>query len=99
MQFIQTIEFRTARYDEVNALMEEWVTTTQSTHTPTVAYTTRDRDADGNSYVQIVVFPSYDAAMRNSELPETSAFAEKVMKLCDGPPVFRNLDVLREEKL
>jgi quinol monooxygenase YgiN len=99
MEFIQTIEFRTSRYDEVNALMQEWATSTQSTHTPTLAYTTRDRDADGDTYVQVVVFPSYDSAMQNSELPETSAFAEKMMALCDGPPTFRNLDVLREEKL
>jgi hypothetical protein len=99
MQFVQTIEFRTSRYDEVNALMEQWAANTASTHTPTLAYTTRDRDADGDTYVQVVVFPSYDAAMQNSELPETSAFAGKMMGLCDGQPIFRNLDVLREEKL
>jgi hypothetical protein len=49
--------------------------------------------------VQIVEFPSYDDAMRNSQLPETSAFAEKMMTLCDGEAVFRNLDVVREEDL
>jgi hypothetical protein len=32
-------------------------------------------------------------------LPETSAFAQKMMAICDGPPTFRNLDVVREEDL
>ena len=98
MKFVQTIEFRTSRFDEVSALMDEWAAATEGTHTPTRALTTGDRDGDG-VYIQIVEFPSYEAAMRNSELPETSAFAEKMMKLCDGTAVFRNLDVLREEEL
>jgi hypothetical protein len=66
--------------------------------TPTREVTGRDRDR-ANVYVQIVEFPSYDDAMRNSQLPETSAFAEKMMTLCDGEAVFRNLDVVREEDL
>lgn len=98
MKFVQTIEFRTTRYDEVAALMDEWASSTASTHTPTRAWTTRDRD-DANTYVQIVEFPSYDDAMRNSQLPETNAFAEKMMALCDGEATFRNLDVVREEDL
>jgi hypothetical protein len=98
MKFVQLIEFRTSRYDEVNAVMDEWVAATAGTHTPTREVTGRDRDTDG-VYVQIVEFPSYEAAMRNSEMPETGAFAEKMMALCDGPAVFRNLDVVREEEL
>jgi hypothetical protein len=43
-----------------------------------------------------VEFPSYEEAMANSELPETAEFAARLMELCDGPPTFRNLDVLRE---
>ena len=57
---------------------------------------TRDRDAD-NTYVQIVEFPSYEDAMANSNMPETGAFAAQLASLCDGPPTFRNLDVVREE--
>ncbi len=33
--------------------------------------------------------------MANSSLPETGDFAEKLARLCDGLPVFRNLDVRR----
>ena len=47
----------------------------------------------GKSYVIVVEFPSYEDAMRNSALPETSEFAGRMMALCDGPPTFRNLDV------
>ena len=98
MKFVQTIEFRTTRYDEVAALMEDWESSTASTHTPTRAWTTRDREK-ADTYVQIVEFPSYEDAMRNSQMPETSAFAEKMMALCDGEPIFGNLDVVREANL
>ena len=37
--------------------------------------------------------------MDNSNLPETSEFAEKLGKLCDTPPTFRNLDVRRVHDL
>jgi hypothetical protein len=50
-------------------------------------------------YVQIVEFPSYEDAMANSELPETSFFAQKLHELCDGPLHFRNLDVRSVEEL
>jgi hypothetical protein len=33
--------------------------------------------------------------MANSGLSETGEFAEKLAGLCEGPPVFRNLDVRR----
>ena len=47
-----------------------------------------------NRYVSIVEFESYEAAMANSELPETRAVADKYAALCDEPPRFVNLDVL-----
>jgi hypothetical protein len=37
--------------------------------------------------------------MENSARPETAEFAERLATLCDGPPAFRNLDVLREEAM
>ena len=36
--------------------------------------------------------------MKNSELPETAALAEKTAALVDGPIVFHNLDVVDELK-
>jgi hypothetical protein len=37
--------------------------------------------------------------MDNSNLPETSEVAEKMAKLCEGPAIFRNLDVRRVDEL
>jgi len=53
---------------------------------------TEDRDHPG-AYRSIVEFDSYESAMENSKRPQTAEFAEKMMKLCDGPPSFYNLDV------
>ena len=97
MRFVQTIEFKTSRIDEINQLMDEWLASTEGTRTPTRGLVTRDRDRDG-TYVQVVEFPSYEEAMENTNRPETSAFAERMAKLCDGPAVFRNLDVVREDE-
>lgn len=42
----------------------------------------------------IVEFPSYEEAMRNSEMPETQRMAEQMAKLCNGPVEFLDLDVV-----
>jgi quinol monooxygenase YgiN len=94
MEFIQIIEFTTTRLDEVEALMDEWVKRTEGKRKAHRGTVTADRD-QADTFVQIVEFPSYDDAMSNSSLPETSDFAEQIAKLCDGPLKFRNLDVRR----
>ncbi|MFF5992452.1 hypothetical protein [Prauserella flavalba] len=98
MTFMQLIEFSTSRYDEMNELMESWMRETEGKRTATHAVMGSDRDHPG-TYVELVEFPSYEEAMKNSDLPETSRFAERMTALCDGPPVFHNLDVVRDEKL
>lgn len=53
--------------------------------------------ADGDTpdrYLVIAQFGSYEEAMANSNHPEMSAFALAMAQLCDGPPTFRNLDVV-----
>jgi len=37
--------------------------------------------------------------MKNSDLPQTASFAERLRELCEGPPSFRNLDVQRVEEM
>lgn len=96
MAYIQIIEYRTSKFDELNALLDTWLEATKGKRPATRAVQTKDRDAS-DIYVQIVEFPSYEEAMANSNLPETSEFAERIAALCDGPPSFRNLDVLRED--
>jgi hypothetical protein len=98
MPFIQIIEYKTSRVDELDVALDGWLEATKGKRAATRGVQTQDRDAT-NTYVQIVEFPSYEEAMRNSELPETADFAAKLAALCDGPPTFRNLDVLREQDM
>jgi hypothetical protein len=94
MAFIQVIEVTTKRPEEIQVLVEEWSARTEGRRSAYRSTLTADRDRPG-TYVQIVEFPSYREAMANSSLPETGEFAEKLARLCDGLPVFRNLDVRR----
>ena len=95
MTFIQLIEFQTSRIDEVDAALDEFLAA-QDRVGPSSGKQTVDRDRP-NTYIHIVEFPSYEEAMANSESPETQAFAAKMAELCDGPAIFRNLDVMRSE--
>jgi hypothetical protein len=98
MAFVQLIEFETSKIDEFDAAVDEWIRESEGWRAPTRSVRTQDRDRRG-IYVQIVEFPSYEAAMENSTRPETGRLAERLAALCDSPPTFRNLDVRREEVL
>ena len=97
MAFIQLIEMTTTRREEIEALVQQWLSQTEGRRTARRSTVTQDHDRPG-TYVQVVEFPSYEDAMANSALPETAALAERLAKLCDKPPVFRNLDVERVEE-
>jgi quinol monooxygenase YgiN len=92
--FIQIVEFSTTRIDEVEVVAEQFrVGRAASGDTlATKATVTADREQPGR-YFSIVEFDSYEAAMANSERPDTAEFAAKMAELCDGPPRFHNLDV------
>ncbi len=92
MPFIQVIEYKTSRWDEMQALVTQYRKDTAGTSTAGRTTVCVDRAAPGR-YVAIVEFESYEAAMENSNLPETEELAEAVIALCDEPPVFHNLDV------
>ncbi len=94
-KFIQIIEYKTSRIDEVDKMLDEFVNSTQGKRTTSRVSSTADRDQP-NTYVDIVEFPSYDAAQKNNELPEVQRISEQMAKLTDGAPIFRNLDVRRE---
>ena len=98
MPFIQIIELRTTRPDEVEALVKEWQAQTAGRRTAQRGTFTQDRDQP-DTYVQIVEFPSHEDAMSNSYLPETASFAERLTGLCNGPMEFRNLDVRSIEEM
>jgi quinol monooxygenase YgiN len=88
--FVQIVEYRTSRFDEVKAMADEYGASAGSTVRRVTV--TEDRDRPG-SYLTVAEFDSYESAMENSKRPETAQFAEQMQKLCDGPPTFRNLDI------
>jgi hypothetical protein len=98
MAFIQVVEFHTSRIDEFDALLDTWLTESKDWRTATRSMRTKDRDR-ADTYVQIIEFPSFEKAQENSNHPATAEFADRLAKLCDAPPVFRNLDVVREEAM
>ena len=94
--FVQIIEWKTSRIDDVRALQDEYRgTQTDVQGGPLSITVTSDRDRP-DTFLTLVHFADYDAAMANSARPETSDFAQKMAALCDGPPTFYNLDVVEE---
>ncbi|MCG6499346.1 ester cyclase [Kitasatospora sp. A2-31] len=97
MTFVQIVECRTERPDELNQLMDTWIEQTQGKRTATHTMVGADRE-DARHVVEIVEFPSYEAAMRNSALPETDRIFREMVALCQEPPTFTNLDLVRDEQ-
>ncbi|MEU6087470.1 ester cyclase [Streptomyces sp. NPDC047085] len=98
MTFVQLIECKTSRLDEMNRLIDDWVAQTKGRRTATHALVGRDR-SDASHIVEVVEFPSYEEAMRNSNLPETDKIFREMVALCDEMPTFTDLDVVRDERL
>jgi acetolactate synthase small subunit len=94
MGFVQIIEYKTQRFDEVKALVDKFRANLPDSATAPVRGTvTKDRDRP-DTYLSIIEFESYEKAMENSNRPETSEMAQAMGALCDGPPTFYNLDVV-----
>ena len=98
MAFVQIIEMTTTKVPEVQELMNGWMAATEGRRSASRSVLTKDRERP-DTYVQVVEFPSYEEAMANSALPETTAFAENLSALCVSGPTFRNLDVVRVDEL
>jgi hypothetical protein len=97
--FVQIIEYRTSKPDEVAALTEDFQkrrTAEGDGPAPTRGMTCADRDNPGR-YFTIVEFGSYEEAMENSNRPDTNDFAARMMELCDGPATYYNLDVAQTQ--
>jgi quinol monooxygenase YgiN len=93
MAFVQTIEFTTDNIDGVRALGKEWEAASSGKRSATRRTIAEDRDRPG-TYVILVEFPSYEAAMENSKLPETQKFSARMMEAAGSEATFRNLDVV-----
>ncbi|GAA3899317.1 hypothetical protein GCM10022244_06870 [Streptomyces gulbargensis] len=98
MTFVQIIDCKTSRVEDLNRLMDQWVERTRGKRTATHSIVGTDR-SDASHVVEIVEFPSYEVAMRNSQLPETDRIFREMVALCDEMPTFTDLDVVRDEAL
>jgi len=95
VSFIQIIELRTKEFDKLSALSDVFFEATEGKRTVERSVITRDRN-DPDRYVLVVFFDSYESAMENSNLPETSQFAEQQRAILDAPPTFHDLDVIED---
>ena len=93
MAFVQVIEFKSNKIDQMRKLEDEWTERAGPTSTARRVLLCEDRDQPGR-YFQMVFFDSYESAMTNSELPITQEFAGKMGAIADGAPTFLNLDVV-----
>ncbi|MFG2882288.1 ester cyclase [Streptomyces sp. NPDC048297] len=98
MTFLQLIDCKTSRLDEMNRLLDQWVEKTRGKRTATHAVVGADR-SDATHVIEIVEFASYEEAMRNSNLPETDRIFREMVALCDELPTFTDLDVVHDAQL
>jgi len=97
-RFVQIMEFSTSRIEEVDALGRELEKEAGAAFLARKATTTEDRDRRGHYYI-FVEFDSYEDAVQNSESAVVSKYAAKMGELLDGPPTFRNLDVVSVQEV
>ena len=90
--FVPLIEFHTRDLDRFRTLAEQWREGIGREATARWAVIAADHDRP-DTYLELVAFPDYASAMRNSEHPLTSEFAKRMQEATDGEAGFRNLDV------
>jgi hypothetical protein len=93
MSFVQIIECRTSRFEELRALEDEWRAATDGKRTLRRSIVGRDRN-DPERYLVLAFFDDYDSAMVNSNLPETDEFGRKQQAILDAPMAFTDLDII-----
>ena len=93
MAFVQIIDHRTSKFDEMEQIGKEWEAASQSETTARRRIVLRDRD-DPERYLTLVFFDSYDEAMKNSDNPVTQEFSGRMAAVVEGAPTFINLDII-----
>ncbi|QZY29032.1 hypothetical protein [Nocardioides coralli] len=88
--FIQIIQGRCTRPDELHALVDTWREELAPGAPGWLGGTYGFTDDD--QFVGVVRFDSRDSAMANSERTEQGAWAERMMALMDGPVEFHDCD-------
>ncbi|WP_030293265.1 putative quinol monooxygenase [Streptomyces katrae] len=101
MKFAQIIDFETERIDEVRDLLrayEERARSAGRTGTPVSRTLLKDR-ANPNRYLAVVQFESHEAAMANSNAPETNELAQQLSALMTRPPVYTDCDIADHQNM
>ncbi|MEZ0581268.1 hypothetical protein [Nocardioides sp. MH1] len=88
--FIQIIQGKCTRQDDLHALADEWRRDISGGATGWLGGTYGFTDDD--MFVGVVRFESREAAASNSERPEQGAWAAKLMAVMDGPMEFHDCD-------
>lgn len=88
--FIQTIEGRCTRHDELRAVLDRWPEELAPGADGWLGGTYGFTDDD--LFIAVVRFEDRASAMRNSERPEQGAWAEQMMAAFDGPVDFHDSD-------
>ena len=88
--FIQVIQGKCTRRDELRAMADTWRDELGGGAVGWLGGTYGFTDND--EFIGVVRFESRDAAMANSCRPEQSAWAERMMALMDGPVEFHDCD-------
>lgn len=88
--FIQIIQGKCTRQDELRALAETWRQEVGSQSSGWLGGTYGFTDDD--MFVGIVRFETREQAMANSNRPEQTAWSEKMRALMDGPVEFHDCD-------
>ena len=88
--FIQVIQGKCTRQDELRAMAEGWRAELGGGAVGWLGGTYGFTDND--EFIGVVRFESREAAMANSSRPEQSVWAEKMMALMDGPVEFHDCD-------
>jgi hypothetical protein len=87
--FIQVIQSKSSRHDEVRELMQEWGEMADADSGflgGTYGFT------DDDEFVGVVRFESKEKAMANSARPETDAMSKRMAELMDSQPTFQDCD-------
>jgi hypothetical protein len=88
--FIQVIQSKSSRHDEVRALMHEWAEMPDDGSTGFLGATYGFTDDD--DFLGVIRFESKEKAMANSARPETDAMSKRMAELLDDPPTFYDCD-------
>jgi quinol monooxygenase YgiN len=92
--FVQIIQWKTSRFEEVRKLSDDYRSGRSADDGgPARVLVLADKDSPG-TYYTVAEFASAEEAAENSSRADTSEFAAKMAELCDGPPTFHNTEVV-----